>query len=311
MFEHFSARAIEVIALARSEARRLEFGTFDSAHVLLGLAAEGRGIAADALKAVGFDVRKGRGAAERRWGRGYEAASDVTPTEEVARLVEAASAIAEQTVPLVVDTQDLLRAILGQPGCRGTELLAEAGIATDDLLRTLLTLREQVLAGEAFRPSTEPQRHFHPRLLAPAARKVLDRALEMTREFGHGLVGTEQLLVGLVEVEDGAASEILRRNGIDRVDIEAIAHRVIGRGSGSGPAPSNSRWVDEALERAWRLARNDLQDQIGTCHLLLGLLELDAGGALLLMDLLGINLAAIQLDVEQFLADQGHAAVAR
>ncbi len=309
MFEHFSERAIEVMALARFEAQRLEFSQFDSAHVLIALAAEEHGVAARALKAVGFDVRRGRLAAERSWGRGYEVTSVVSPTEEVARLVEAAMAIAGQSEPLVVDTQDLLRAVLGQPASRGFELLENAGISPDELMRQLLAEREHLLAGEiSGTPAAAVQRHFHPRLLSPLARRVLERATAKTVEFGHRVVGTEQLLVGLLELTEGAASDILRRNGLLPLDIEAIAHRVIGRGSGTISSPSRSGWVDEALERAWQTARRDQHEQIGTCHLLSGLLDLDEGGALYLMDLLKINLSAIGLDVEQFLADRPHEA---
>lgn len=304
MLEHFSAKAIEAIQLAQEEARRLEYSRVDGAHLLLGLMAEGNGVAARALRAQGLDLRRARTAAERLWGRGYERAEAIVPSDEAQRVFEQAMAIAEQTEPLLVDTQDLLRAILANPTCRGLELLREAGISPEELLRRLMDVRGQELAGTAVSTSEPaPPKHFHARLLSPLARKVLDHAIAVTQAFGHSLVGTEQLLIGLLAVEDGAASRILSQNGLSRLDIEALALRVIGRGSGTVGTPTYSLLVDEAQGKAWEAARRLGHDQVGTVHVLLGLLDLDKGGALHLMDLLRINLSGIQLDAEQAFAD--------
>lgn len=306
MLEHFSARVIEAIQLAQDEARRLEYSQVNGAHLLLGLAGEKSGLASRALRGVGFDLRLGRAAAERLWGRGYERATEIIPSDEAKRLFEEAMTIAEQTEPLLVETQDLLRAILGLPGGRALELVREVGIAPDDLLALLMEERRKDLAGllPTDTQPAGPSKHYHPRLLSSLARRAMDQAAETTRASGHNIIGTEQVLIGLLEVQDGAASRILRDNGLSRLDVEAIAHRVIGRGSGSVGPPWPSRWVDETLEHAWQAARRYQHEQIGTAHLLLGLLELDAGGALQLMDLLKVNLSGLQLDAEQAFIDR-------
>jgi ATP-dependent Clp protease ATP-binding subunit ClpA len=304
VLEHFSARAIEAFRIAQEEARRLEFSQVNGAHLILGLAGEAGGVAARALRSVGFDLRRGRAAAERLWGRGYERSEEIVPADEAKRVFEEAMSIAEKTEPLLVDTQDLLRAVLAQPAGRGLELLKEAGVAPDELMLRLMSERSDELAGHAS-PAGEPAppKRFNARLLAPAARRALDLALEMTCRFGHNLVGTEQLLIGLLAAEDGGASAILRSNGLSRVDVEASALRVLGRGTGTTGSPGNSRQVDEALERAWAAARRLGHDQVGTVHMLLGILDLDTGGALHLMDLLKINLSGIQMDAEQAFID--------
>ncbi len=304
MLEHFSARAIEAIRIAQEEARRLEFSQVTGAHLVLGLAGEGNGVAARALCAFGLDLRKARATAERLWGRGYERAEEIIPSDEAKHVFEQAMAIAEQTEPLLVDTQDLLRAILARPGGRGLELLKEAGLAPDELLGRLMTERNDELAGHAAAAGEPPPpKHFHARLLSPMARQVIDKAVDLTAAAGHNVVGTEQVLIALLAVSEGAASRILLANGLSRVDVEAIALRVIGPGTGSVGAPTFSKWVDEALERAWTAARRLGHDQVGTVHVLLGLLDLDAGGALHLMDLLKINLSGIQIDAEQAFED--------
>jgi ATP-dependent Clp protease ATP-binding subunit ClpA len=74
-------------------------------------------------------------------------------------------------------------------------------------------------------------------------------------------------------------------------------------GTGTVGKPAHSQWLDEALERAWALARDGGHSQLGTCHLLLGLLEFDSGGMLYLLDLLRINLAEVRFEAEQALQE--------
>ncbi|MNL49950.1 hypothetical protein D3C87_1729250 [compost metagenome] len=78
----------------------------------------------------------------------------------------------------------------------------------------------------------------------------------------------------------------------------------MGRGSGTVESKHVlSRRAQEALDAAWREACARGHDAVGTGHVLLGLLDLDAGGALTLMDHLRLNLGAVQLDTEQAFDD--------
>lgn len=303
MFENFSAKAIEALNLAREEARRLEFVQVDTDHLLLGLLAEGNGVAARALRLMGTDLRKARVAAEQLFGRGYTHSSSPFFSPECEAVFTGALEIASRVEPVLVDTQDLLLALLKLPRARSGALLRQLGFELDDVQRQLMQVRAQDL--EAPSPPPDPERairpkHFSPRLLTEEGREVYELAHSMARSFGHTLVGTEQLLIALLAVERGLASQVLRANGLGRQDAEAVAHRVIGRGSGTVQAKHVlSHRAAQALDAAWREALSRHHDRVGTGHMLLGLLGLDAGGALTIMDLLKVNLSGIQLDVEQ------------
>ncbi|MEB3236475.1 MAG: Clp protease N-terminal domain-containing protein [Candidatus Sericytochromatia bacterium] len=301
MLEHFSAGAIAAIRQAQEEARRAEFSRMNAAHVVMGLASDPAGLAGQALAGAGFDVRRARLAAGRIWGRGYESAQQIIPADEAREVFEGAVAIASQTSPLLVDTQDLLRAVLAQTEGRGHELLRAMGIDTAALLDRLMAAREAELAGSAVpRASAEAlPRHYHPRLLAPLARKALDRAEAETRAAGHHIIGTEQLLLGLLETAGGTAAAVLAHHGLHVDDVRGIVHRVIGTGSGTVRPPVQSRYLGEACERAWQAALARHHAQVGTGHLLLGMLDLDTGGALHMLDMLKAPLSALQYDLEQ------------
>lgn len=310
MLSTFSAKAIEALDRAREEAKRLEFNQVDSDHLLLGLLAEGNGVAARALKTMGTDLRKARFATEQITGRGYMGSDrdELSFTPACSTIFEAAVAIAGKTEPVLVDTQDLLLAILRHRDCRGVEVLRQMRVDLDAFERLLMQVRNQDLASPTPPPpdplhAVLPQR-FNPRLLSERGLEVWDAAHQMARAFGHTIVGTEHLLIALLAVEDGMASGILRQNGLTRVEVEAVVHRVIGRGSGT--LPENlmlSRFGAATLEAAWDEARRRGHDHVGTGHMLLGLLQLDAGGALAILDLLRINLAGVQFELEQAFED--------
>ena len=306
MLSNFSAKAIEAIVRAREEAKRLEFNQVDSDHLLLGLLAEGNGVAARALKTMGYDLRKVRFATEQISGRGYMGTDrdQLSFASGCTQIFEAAMAIAGNTEPVLVDTQDLLFAILRHRDSRGVEVLRQMRVDLDAFERCLMEIRNQDLACPTPPPpdpahAVLPQ-HFNPRLLSDLGEEVWEAAHQMARAFGHTIVGTEHFLIALLAVEGGLASKVLRENGLTRVEVEAVVHRVIGRGSGTLPEKLMlSRFGAATLEAAWSEARRRHHDQVGTGHMLFGLLQLDAGGALAILDMLRINLAGVQYDLEQ------------
>lgn len=306
MLSNFSAKAISAIERAREEAKRLEFNQVDTDHLLLGLLAEGNGVAARALKTMGYDLRKARFATEQISGRGYMGTdlAQFTFSPDCSRAFDTAMAIAGKTEPVLVDTQDLLFAILRDRDCRGVQVLRQLQVDLDAFERRLMEIRNQDLASPTPPPPDPRQavlpQHFTPRLLSDLGEQVWETAHQMARAFGHTIVGTEHFLIALLAVEEGLASQVLRQNGLTRLEAEAVMHRVIGRGSGTMPSKRMlSRLASATLESAWNEARRRQHDRVGTGHVLWGMLQMDAGGALAILDMLRVNLAGIQYDLEQ------------
>ena len=70
MFERFTARAREVVALAQDEARRLRHGYVGTEHLLLGLLRDEEGVAARVLDSLDITLEEVRAQVERIVGRG-------------------------------------------------------------------------------------------------------------------------------------------------------------------------------------------------------------------------------------------------
>src|SRR5262252_5600612 len=60
VFERFTDRALEVMALANAEAQRFNHEYIGTEHMLLGLVKEGSGVGANVLKNLDIDLRKVR-----------------------------------------------------------------------------------------------------------------------------------------------------------------------------------------------------------------------------------------------------------
>ena len=108
----------------------------------------------------------------------------------------------------------------------------------------------------------------------PRAEEALRLSQEAAGELGHGYVGTEHLLLGLVREDEGLAHEVLTEAGLTDDMIVEIIKKSVGAGlPGSNPAqgltPRAKRVVEIAVEDSVRGGYN----YVGTEHLLAGLLR--------------------------------------
>ena len=118
------------------------------------------------------------------------------------------------------------------------------------------------------------------RRFTAGARDAVARAQDEARRLGHGHVGTEHLLLGLLHDPASDAGSALLEFDVTVDEARVQVERLFGRGGGgtSGALPFTPR-AKRALEHALResLARED--DVIGPEHVLLGLVAEPSGGA--------------------------------
>ena len=129
------------------------------------------------------------------------------------------------------------------------------------------------------------------------ARRVLVLAQEEARLLQHNFIGTEHILLGLLDENEGIAAQALRYVGVSadaiRADIADIQH------PGEGPvgSPPFTPQAKKLLELSMREALQ-LQDKlIGTEHLLLGLIREGEGVAVQVLVGAGVDLAHLRQTV--------------
>jgi ATP-dependent Clp protease ATP-binding subunit ClpA len=104
------------------------------------------------------------------------------------------------------------------------------------------------------------------------ARRVVVKAQEAARSFDHGRIGTEHVLLGLLDPDGGIAAEALSQLGITTEMVRADVRTIVGMGqkAPSGHIPFSPR-AKKVLELALREALQLSHNYIGTEHILLAL----------------------------------------
>jgi ATP-dependent Clp protease ATP-binding subunit ClpA len=110
-----------------------------------------------------------------------------------------------------------------------------------------------------------------------AAQRVVSLATMEAQRLDHPRVGTEHLLLGLLSVDDGEPSGVLRAAGIS---LAAARHKVVealgaGAGSPSSEALPFTPRAQRALERASRFSRKEQEPEVTAGHVLLGVLDVE------------------------------------
>jgi ATP-dependent Clp protease ATP-binding subunit ClpA len=111
---------------------------------------------------------------------------------------------------------------------------------------------------------------------APDARRAVSAAESEARELGHGRVGTEHLLLGLLRDEASVASAVL----LDAGATLAAARRKVREAVGSAAPPGDGALTltpraSRALGRAARFSHARRAPAVGSEHLLEGVLDVE------------------------------------
>ena len=128
------------------------------------------------------------------------------------------------------------------------------------------------------------------------------------RRLGHNVVGTEQILLGLIGESTGIAAKVLKSMGVNLKDARVEVEKIIGRGSGFVAVeipftPRAKRVLELSLEEARQLGHN----YIGTEHILLGLLREGEGVAARVLETLGADPAKIRTQVIRMVGESQEA----
>ena len=141
------------------------------------------------------------------------------------------------------------------------------------------------------------------------ARRVLTYAQDEAQRHRHDYIGTEHLLLGLLQERDGVACAVLLNLGVNANNARDAVETVIGRGeraiSGEiGLTPRAKKVIEFAVEEARRLNHS----YIGTEHILLGLLREGEGVAAGILESLGVKVDAARSEIVSVLGDPRGAA---
>ncbi len=135
------------------------------------------------------------------------------------------------------------------------------------------------------------------------ARKVMSLGRQEAQRFNHEYIGTEHILLGLVQEGTGIAAKVLMNLDVDPNEIRSEVEKMIPQGPPSITAqqlpftPRAKRVLELAKEEAGNLGH----DYIGTEHLLLGLLRESEGVAAQVLESMGLKLEEVREEILEVL----------
>ncbi len=144
--------------------------------------------------------------------------------------------------------------------------------------------------------------------LSTRANKAVKLSQQMAREMNLEYVGSEHVLLGILEEGTGAGALLLKESGVTRTTIrkqmtELTAQQmaetwVIGRLPGT---PHFTHVIAQAIEQAQELGHN----YVGPEHLLLGLLKEKGCVAQRILSKAGMSVGGVRKRINEMLAERG------
>ena len=141
MFGRFTERAQKVVVLSQEEARRLGHNVVGTEHILLGLAAEGEGVAARGLQAMQISLEKVRAEVEKVIGRGEGTPQgNIGFTPRAKRVLELAFDEARQLGHTYIGTEHILLGLIREGEGVAAQVLKNLGADLDKVRKHIIDL---------------------------------------------------------------------------------------------------------------------------------------------------------------------------
>ncbi|MEB3826940.1 ATP-dependent Clp protease ATP-binding subunit [Phormidium sp. CCY1219] len=139
MFEYFTEKAIKAIMLAQQEARRLGHNFVGTEQILLGLIAEGTGIAAQVLKTMGVNLKDARMEVEKIIGRGSGfVPAEIPLTPRAKSILEQSLQEASQLGHTYIGTEHLLLGLTASREGVAVKVLEKFGVDPDQIRKEVV-----------------------------------------------------------------------------------------------------------------------------------------------------------------------------
>ncbi|MCH5300010.1 MAG: ATP-dependent Clp protease ATP-binding subunit [Ruminococcus sp.] len=138
------------------------------------------------------------------------------------------------------------------------------------------------------------------------ANEAINLALKNAGEMGHTYVGTEHLLLGLIEEGTGVAATVLEENGLDKEDYKNKIESSTGVGSKTVLTPEDlTPRTKRAMQMATVISSRMGNNYVGTEHLLLAIISESDSYAVRFLNELAINIQSVADSIQNNMQQTG------
>ena len=140
------------------------------------------------------------------------------------------------------------------------------------------------------------------------AQEALSHAADTAAMLGHGYIGSEHLLLGLIQTEGSLASTILINNEVTDERVTNLVYELIAPDSQisvkepTGYTPRVRRILENASKEAVRFK----SELIGTEHILISILKESESVAARLLNTIGVSIKKLYIDIMVAMGEDGN-----
>ncbi len=140
------------------------------------------------------------------------------------------------------------------------------------------------------------------------AHEALSHAADTAAMLGHGYIGSEHLLLGLIQTEGSLASTILINNEVTDERVTNLVYQLIAPDSQisvkepTGYTPRVRRILENASKEAVRFK----SELIGTEHILISILKESESVAARLLNTIGVSIKKLYIDIMVAMGEDGN-----
>ncbi len=122
------------------------------------------------------------------------------------------------------------------------------------------------------------------------ANEALNAAIKAAENYGHNYIGSEHILLGLLQEGSGVGAQLLADKGADFDEVDSLIREQIGVGSPTRLSPDEfTPNAKRIIEMGFQIARGMRNSFVGTEHLILALLKDSDSTAVKLLNSLGVD----------------------
>ncbi len=177
-------------------------------------------------------------------------------TQRARRVLSLAHQEAERLHQNYIGTEHLLLGLMKEEGGVAGRVLRELGL---DAVRMEEIIIRITGTGQVTTAKLD---------LSPGVQRALENSVEEARKMGHHYIGTEHLLLGLVQLEEGVALDVLRKMGVSAEQIRRQTRRVLDESSHTSSAEATPHrsavGAGEQVSKEAGKTKTPMVDQLAT-----------------------------------------------
>jgi ATP-dependent Clp protease ATP-binding subunit ClpA len=301
MFDRFTPNSKLCMNRARLESQRLGHEYLGTEHMLLGLLTVDRSTAVRVLEEMKVDRVRLRAEVEKLITPGVvKPLSQLPFTARAKKVLELSMEEAGGLGHNYIGTEHLLLGLIREDESVAAIALKSLGV---DLGTARTKVVEHLRSTSPETPTPAVARGSFFGRCTDQVKSIMHVADKEAMRFNHQYIGTEHILLGLVQERDAVACNVLLNMGVDPKRIRAEVEKIVKTGSPmvqTNQPPLTPR-ATKALEISWQEADIFGDARIDTEHLLLGLIRENEGIAAQVLANLGVKVEDVRAEVVEFL----------